>query len=527
MTSRSSDTHPPTTPARRARNLRRGVGASLAAVALLAAGGLEPSRAHAAGATTLTVELVNVSWPSLDPAGDTAQIVGNQPVMTAVYGSLFTLSPSGALVPDLARSYSLSPSKTTLTVNLRPGLKFSDGTPLNAQAVDSNWTADLAAAKVLGLTTGWSAFTTGFKVASPTSIQLLLSKPYQAILPCLTNQTIAYIASPHALASEGATKFGVNPVGAGPFKVVTDTQNAQINFTKNSLYWDPSEPKVANLDMTVVSSGTSALDAVNAGDAQLIWANGGVDPSTLSQATSPSVSVVNPPATWWEFLNFSLKSKAFASNTAREAVSYATDGALIDKALYNDRYAPDSELIGPGEKFYAPKAIHTAPYNPAKAKALVKQLGGLSFTLSPEFNTPTWVTLAEALQRQWQAAGMKVTILTSEESAYLQRQDEADYDIDLAQYGGSVDPALTSSNFVAQPIIGATLPPEVTLIDSSENGATPGARQAAYNALFNYVATEHLAIPLFSKSPSYIQAKSLTGIPASYNLVFTDAQVNS
>jgi peptide/nickel transport system substrate-binding protein len=507
--------------------LGRRLGVGAAALGLIASGVVSQGRADAATSSTLTVELINTSWVSLDPAGDTAQIVGNQPVMTAVYGSLFFLSPSGSLVPSLASSYSLSKSGLVLTVNLRPGLKFSDGTPLNAQAVDENRTADLAAANALGLTTGWSAFTKGFKVMSPTSIELQLSKPYAALLPCLTYQTIAYIASPAALAKEGATQFALNPVGAGPFKVVSDTQNAQINFTKNPLYYEPSEPKTTNLDMTVVTSGTSALDAVTSGEAQVIWANGGVDPATFSAATGSTIKIVNPPATWWEFLNFSLKSKVFSNPTARAAVSYATDPSTIETALYGKLYTPDTELIGPGEKFYDPKAIDATKYDPAKAKALVKQLGGLTFTLSPEFNTPTWVTLAEALQKQWEAAGMKVNILTSEESAYLERQDQANYDVDLAQYGGSVDPALTSSNFIAQPIIGSTLPAEVKLIDQSENAATAAGRQAAYNSLFNYVATNHLAIPLFSKSPSYIASTSVSGIPVTYNLSFASAQVNS
>ena len=63
--------------------------------------------------------------------------------MTAIFGELFHLGPGGKVTPDLATSYKFSPDAKTVTITLRQGVKFTDNTPFNAQAVYYNWMRDL------------------------------------------------------------------------------------------------------------------------------------------------------------------------------------------------------------------------------------------------------------------------------------------------------------------------------------------------------------------------------------------------
>ena len=74
--------------------------------------------------------------------------------MTAIYGQLFELGTGGAIVPDLATGYSFSPDGKTLTINLRQGVTFTDGTPFNAQAVYTNWMRDLG---TIGIRNGFNS----------------------------------------------------------------------------------------------------------------------------------------------------------------------------------------------------------------------------------------------------------------------------------------------------------------------------------------------------------------------------------
>src|ERR1700677_3006220 len=78
-----------------------------------------------------------IFWPT-DKTGS-----ANQDFFDAIYGQLFDLGANGAIEPDLATSYSFSPNAETVTIQLRHGVTFSDGTPFNAQAVVWNWDEDL------------------------------------------------------------------------------------------------------------------------------------------------------------------------------------------------------------------------------------------------------------------------------------------------------------------------------------------------------------------------------------------------
>ena len=82
------------------------------------------------------------AWTTLDPA-ENKEGAATQDFMTAIYGQLFELGSGGKIIPDLATGYTYSPNAETVTITLRQGVKFSDGTPFNAQAVAYNWNRDL------------------------------------------------------------------------------------------------------------------------------------------------------------------------------------------------------------------------------------------------------------------------------------------------------------------------------------------------------------------------------------------------
>src|ERR1700729_3993428 len=92
--------------------------------------------------TVLESQGYSGAWSNLDPPNDK----GGQALQdfnSAIYGQLFELGADGKILPDLATGYSFSPDGKTLTITLRQGVNFTDGTPFNAQAVYTNWMRDL------------------------------------------------------------------------------------------------------------------------------------------------------------------------------------------------------------------------------------------------------------------------------------------------------------------------------------------------------------------------------------------------
>ncbi|MFZ0875018.1 MAG: ABC transporter substrate-binding protein, partial [Pseudonocardiaceae bacterium] len=107
-------------------------------------------------------------WPDgLDPASN-LDAIPNQDMMEAIYGQLFILGPGGKIQPDLATGYTFSPDAKTVTITLRQGVKFTDGTPFNAQAVIDNWNRDFGPLAVkAGISPRWNVARTNPK--DPTS----------------------------------------------------------------------------------------------------------------------------------------------------------------------------------------------------------------------------------------------------------------------------------------------------------------------------------------------------------------------
>src|SRR2546421_4366406 len=137
-----------------ARRLFLGGTALLLAVVTAACGGgggsssgaTQASTAPRPGGSLTVLESAGFAgdWPAgLDPATNTNG-AANQSQMNAIYGELWELTENGTLRPDLATGYKFSNGGKTVTITLRPNVKFSDGTPFNAQAVVFNWKRDLA-----------------------------------------------------------------------------------------------------------------------------------------------------------------------------------------------------------------------------------------------------------------------------------------------------------------------------------------------------------------------------------------------
>jgi peptide/nickel transport system substrate-binding protein len=115
----------------------------IAAIALTLSGcgsGKAPS-STSKDATSLTFIIDMGAWPALDPASSASES-GEDPIYSLIYGNLFTVGPGDKPVPDLATGYSWSSNDLTLTLHLRSGVKFQDGTPFNATAVKDSLERD-------------------------------------------------------------------------------------------------------------------------------------------------------------------------------------------------------------------------------------------------------------------------------------------------------------------------------------------------------------------------------------------------
>jgi len=395
---------------------------------------------HGGSLTVLEGQGFAGNWPGLDPATDTDG-AANMSYMDSIYGELFELTAGGKTTGDLATGYSFSNGGKTINITLRQGVKFSDGTPFNAAAVVFNWQRDLNST---------CTCKPRFPVVQDTPPVITATGPYTVSIALkfvdapfingLQGNVFNWIASPTAINKMGEKAFALKPVGAGPYTVVTDTPDSELVLKANPLYWEKAPdgsklPYLKNLTFKSVAGDNQALTAMESGSAQ---AYEGISTPQLVPAFKAKFQVTAEPSTSPYNIQLNTKIAPFNNIKARQAIYYATNAALLDSSLFHDTYPVGQSFTAPAGLFYEQNVPGYITYNLDKAKALVQELGGLSFNLGT-ISVPTAVSMNEAIQTEWQQAGMKVTLqswdLTGLIGAFTGGKWEA-----MLQTAGAYDP---------------------------------------------------------------------------------------
>lgn len=389
---------------------------------------------HHGGSITVleAIELTGGWGEGLDPAtSDTLEL--NNSMLDAIYGSLFEIGNNNNIIPDLATGYSITDGGRMLTIDLRHGVKFSDGTPFNAAAVLYNYKRDLKADQ--DGVPPWPKST--MTAPNPYTVRIKFSQPDGAAVSEMMDSAFSWIASPTAIKKEGKKRFEDDPVGAGPFEVVSASPSVKLVLKKNPLYWEKGHPYLDGLTFESVSSDETALEDMEAKDANVYEFM--TTPQLVNSFAKAGFTVTTDPSVAVLGVQLNTFYGPFTNLKAREAVYYALDVSDFTRVLKNS-CVQDEGGQGPGARFYEPKVPGYRTYDLPKAKALVQQIGGLSFTM---YYTPLGLSQEEAiaLRQMFDAAGMKVKLVADVQlSEQIAQYNSGKWEAFLTE-GGSYDPA--------------------------------------------------------------------------------------
>ena len=312
-------------------------------------------------------------------------------VLGLVYASLTTLDASGDVGPGLASSWTYAADGKSVTFQLRPGLTFSDGTPLNAQAVKEN----IDRGQTQGNSTVSSELSVVSKVVvnSPTSFTLDLTQvDYQ--VPDLLAGKDGMMVSPAAF--KHVSSIPTQPVSAGPFKLTSYVPDSHADLVRNPGYWDASQIHVQNFTVQDITQPEQILAALQSGQVNVAYIAG----NQVASAKAAGFKVAVIPSEVVNELDIQTATAPFNNPNVVKAINYAINRQAIlqvQAAGYGSvAYQPFPEgFVG-----YSAKLANLYPYNPALAKQLLAQAGyphGLKITLS---TTSTTNSLAEQIQGQ-------------------------------------------------------------------------------------------------------------------------------
>jgi peptide/nickel transport system substrate-binding protein len=431
----------PTSRSERRALTRRLAGVAVAGSLLTAGlagcgGGGTKSTGQAVGASstsgtggTLIIGMTAGNVPALDTqlAGEQGyegdRFVGNQ-----IYDALtrFNLLQSTAIpqiIPDLATSWAPNSTATSWTFKLRTGVTFQDGTPFNADAVIFTLNRDYdpkfkyysatVGAEAASLTSGVKSY----KKIDESTVQITTKTP-DSHLP--SDLATLYMPSPTAVEKEGNTEFNLKPVGTGPFEFVSEVTGQQLVLGPNEHYW-AGAPKLSRLILKPIPDPSARIAALRSGEVNWIEYPTPDDISSL-QASGDQIKE-NSYDHIWPWL-FDTAEKPWNNVLVRQAANYAIDRQAMATDVLHGTATPAYQLIPPANAAYSPTNFAYS-YNPAKAKALLKQAGypnGFSATVSyPTSGSGNMIPgpMNEELQSDLAKVGIHVSLQPMEWSTML------------------------------------------------------------------------------------------------------------
>ena len=332
-------------------------------------------------------------------------------VQQFIYDSLLRKSSSGEYKPGLAKSATIV-DPSTITVELFPGQKFSDGTSVDAEAVKFS----LERAQASGNTSMRSDIKqiSSISVDSPTELTISLATPVANTFYDLLAYGETFIVSPTAVQS--GTTLDEKPVGAGPFVLESFTPESAAVFRKNPNFRDKAKVKAAGFELKQVSSETVDPQAlVNAlstgiGDLAPLQNLTSVEPLEsagieVEMVATDSSSIFGP---------FCKNKPPFDDVRVRQALNYATDRDQINTIMYQGKSEPAWANWTSSNRLFNEKLDGIYAYNPKKAKQLLKQAGaeGLEFDMYTNSTVET-TQMGEILKEQWKESGITVNLLNT------------------------------------------------------------------------------------------------------------------
>lgn len=358
----------------------------------------------AAAKTTLVVGSTQ-GLPQLNPIIRTFAF--EESLFPLLWSGLSQWKPNGTVGPDLASSWKANAKGTQWTFTIRKGVKFSDGTPLDAKAVKAVFDY---AKKPTTVTQEANKIKMITKVtASGQNVIFDLSSP-NALFP----EAIAWIKM---IKVSQVAKFNVNPATSGPYKVKSFSPNVSLVMVRNPNYYG-NAAKVASIKFVKASDPTAAVTSLRSGDIDVLYQLPLADAAPLQKDKNLQLvkAKVSSVSVTWEY---DMKSAPFNDLRVRQAIAYATDRAAILKSAYYgfgavskfNTIVPDKSSWNCGTA----GGLISYNYDLAKAKQLFADAGISSFTwwgiagALPEFDA-----MGQVLQASLKSIGIDMKIENNE-----------------------------------------------------------------------------------------------------------------
>ena len=375
------------------------------------------------GADPVTITMArNADMLTFDPA-----VTEDDPsifVELQVYDRLVKLAASNTGVePELATAWTVAPDGLTATFTLRPGVKFSDGSPLTAEDVVFSLT------RAIDQKGSWGFLFSPVKSVTKVDDKTVRLEHVGAVRPALARAVD--VRREHLLEGElREVGQGRGPASAGNGRVHPGelAEGPQVALTKNPNYWQPGKPKVDRIVIRVVGDDNSRVLLLQSGQVDIIDF---VPPNQVQPLTSAGQKIQKVEGT--AILRYTLNEtvKPLDEANVRCAMAHAIDRAAVAKNIFFGQAAVARSLLPSSTLYHDPNA-DPVTFDLAKAKALLAKSSvpnGFTVAVNIPAGNQTYQDVAQIWSAGLKQIGITLKIELLEQTTLIQMRNAEKYSI--------------------------------------------------------------------------------------------------
>ncbi|ACV61462.1 extracellular solute-binding protein family 5 [Desulfofarcimen acetoxidans DSM 771] len=458
---------------------------------------------------------------------DAATYNGPHFLYKMIYDGFVEDGGDGKILPQLATSWIISPDGKTYTFKLRKGVKFSDGTDFNADAVIFNlkrWVNNKRHAILK------SVNVESMEDVDNDTVKIVFKDGAYPILTELTYPRPVRFLSPSSVTAVAGDVMGkfTKPVGTGPWMLESYKKDQEFTLVPNPYYWG-EKPKLDRITFKVITDGQARVLALQSGEVDIL----GGDlvskipmESFLELKNSGKFTTYTKGTMCSHFISFNQKVEAFQDRNVRLAMNYAINKKSIVTDLFDNigfeanglyqkgvPYTTDENNYGfANDKEKAKQLFDTAGYVDTNGDGIRDKNGKnleFNFVLSTE-EFPEWKPLAEFVQSEFSSVGIKVNLNIMDKNGYEDAtMNTKAFDIALMRtssdswvpHGSMLELfSILSTSNAAKAWYDEGL---YNNIIKTLNSIDERERQKNYDKVFKFISEEALTIPIYYPITSF------------------------
>lgn len=390
-------------------------------------------------------------------------------ILTNLYDTLLQPTPDGKdVTAGLATEYQVGDDGLTFTLKLRPGIKFSDGTPITVD--DVKWSLDRARNPDIGIWSFTLVSVDSVETKGADTVVLRLKYPDPTLAAALATFNSAIMpqkpfeATPGATDEEKAKAFAEHPIGSGPFMFDSWQRGTELVIKRNPHYWQMGEdgkplPYLDEIRFPVIPDDATRILKLQAGEVD------GAEFIPYARVAElqgdPNLDMILFPSTKVNFINMNVvptlkngQPNVLSDPRVRQALNYAIDKEALIKIVTFDVAKPMVSFMSSATPMVDNNGP-VYPYDVEKAKALLKEAGvpeGTEVTSIGLAGSADETAILSSVQQMWAQVGIKLNIEQLDNATRTARYRAGDFQMRVSGWTDDIiDPSEITSYFAYSP----------------------------------------------------------------------------